>query len=189
MRGLIFVSPSPYVSVTDDHGGFEFPNVPAGSYRVEVWHPRLSPEERAQGERVIEIGMDPQGIELPFSARVKPGMDLTEATGRDWTLEVEQIRAGLERAVTLWKKGSGTAATTAVMSTNSKFYGESGLREAISRMLGEDRAADHERHFDGFRKRIQGIGGTKPATEADLRGQMARIMDGLMADVRSLSPP
>jgi len=47
MRGLIFVSPSPYYSVTDDRGQFEIRNIPSGSYRIEAWHPRLTAEESA----------------------------------------------------------------------------------------------------------------------------------------------
>jgi plastocyanin len=189
MRGLIFVSSSPYFSVTDDHGRFEIQNVPTGSYRIEVWHPQLSPEERARGERVLEMGKDRKVVQLEFSAKAGRGVDLTEATGRDWISAVEQIRAELERAITLWKKGSGTAATTTVMSTNSKFYGESGLREAIVRILGADRALEHERRFDALRKRVQGIGGTEPTTEAALRRAAGLLIEGLTADARKLAAP
>jgi plastocyanin len=184
MRGLIFISPSPHFSVTDDHGRFEIQNVPTGSYRIEVWHPQLTAEETARGGRPLEMGTERKSVQLEFSAKAGRGVDLTETTGRDWSTTVEQIRAGLDRAIVLWKKGSGTAATTTVMSTNSKFYGESGLREAIARILGADRALEHERRFDALRKQVQGIGGTEPTTEAVLRRDTGRLIDGLTADAK-----
>lgn len=40
MRAWLVVLDHPYAAVTDDHGRFEMPNVPAGSWRIRVWHER-----------------------------------------------------------------------------------------------------------------------------------------------------
>lgn len=41
MSGWIVVSESPYTVVTDADGNFKLDNVPAGTYKVEVWHEKL----------------------------------------------------------------------------------------------------------------------------------------------------
>ena len=41
MQGWIFVTDNPYATVVDEHGIYELTDVPAGTYQVSVWHPRL----------------------------------------------------------------------------------------------------------------------------------------------------
>ena len=38
MSAWIVVHDSPYVAVTDDHGAFRLDGIPAGTYRVSLWH-------------------------------------------------------------------------------------------------------------------------------------------------------
>lgn len=44
MWGWLIVSEHPYVAVTDAQGHFEIKDVPAGSYKVEIWHEKLGVE-------------------------------------------------------------------------------------------------------------------------------------------------
>jgi plastocyanin len=189
MRGLIFVSPSPYFSVTDDRGEFEIRNVPVGSYRIEAWHPRLTAEESARGAQVLKVDAGPKVLQLRFDAKAPSGTDLTETAGQDWTSVVEQIHAELERAISLWKKGNRTAATSTVMSAMSKLYGESGLREKIAQTIGPDRALEQERRLDSIRKQVQGVGGTEPVTEEALQRESGLLIDGLTEDVKKITAP
>ncbi|HZR46649.1 MAG TPA: plastocyanin/azurin family copper-binding protein, partial [Candidatus Manganitrophaceae bacterium] len=39
MQGILFVSPSPYYAVAGKDGKYQLPNVPAGRYQIEAWHP------------------------------------------------------------------------------------------------------------------------------------------------------
>ena len=41
MEGFVIVLQSPYYAVSDKEGHFEIKGVPAGSYTVAVWHPKL----------------------------------------------------------------------------------------------------------------------------------------------------
>ena len=41
MQGWIFVSDHPYSMVVDENGAFELTDVPEGTYRLSVWHPKL----------------------------------------------------------------------------------------------------------------------------------------------------
>lgn len=189
MRGMIFVTPSSYFSPTDERGRFEIRGVPQGPYRIEAWHPRLSSEEQKEGGQDVDLKLGEEDLVLRFTARAAAGADLTDSAGRDWRSIVEQIRTGLERAIALWKKGKSTAATLTVMSTHSRFYGESGLRERIAQTFGAARATEHERRFDALRKQMQGIGETEPASEAALRREAGTLVDGLMADAHKMTVP
>ncbi|MEW6681413.1 MAG: plastocyanin/azurin family copper-binding protein [Nitrospirota bacterium] len=185
MRGLIIVAPSPYFAVADKLGRFEIPNVPPGHYRLEAWHPRLTAEERDRGAVDMDLDMGRQVVDLRFTAKAPAGTDLTETTDRDWISVVEQVRTELDRAIGHWKNGSITAATSRVMSVQSRLYNESGLRDAIAEVLGKARAAEHERRLDALRKQIQGIG-TASATEAVLEREAASLVAGLMRDAEKL---
>jgi plastocyanin len=185
MRGLIVVTPSPYFAVTDTRGRFEIRNVPPGRYRIEAWHPQLTAEERTAGAVSLDLETGVRVIELRFAAKAATGTDLTETMGRDWTSVVDQIRAELDRAIGQWKNGSITAATSRVMSVQSRLYAESGLRDAVAKVFGKDRAADHERRLDALRKQIQGIG-TAPATEAVLEREATALVTGLRRDAEEL---
>jgi plastocyanin len=41
MEGFVVVLPNPHFAVSDKEGRFEIKGVPAGSYTVGVWHPKL----------------------------------------------------------------------------------------------------------------------------------------------------
>jgi len=185
MRGLIVVAPTPYFAVADHIGRFEIRHVPPGHYRVEAWHPQLTPEERAVGAIDLDLEAGERAVQLRLSAKAAPGADLTDTLGRDWSSIVEEIRSELDRAIGLWRNGSITAATSKAMSVQSRLYGESGLRDAIAALFGKDRAAEHDRRLDTLRKMIQGIG-TAPATEAVLEREVAALVSGLMKDVETI---
>jgi len=188
MRGLIIVSPSPYFSVTDARGAFSIRDIPFGHFLVSAWHPRLTPEERAQGEIDLNLSTGKQTVQLRFTAKAAAGTDLTEAVSRDWTPTIEQIRSELASAILLWNKGSITAATTKVMSTQSRLYGESGLRDAIIHHVGKARTTEHDQRLDAFRKRIQGIE-TEGITGAIIENDAASIVTELMKDAKIMSAP
>ena len=46
MSGWIFVAGNPYYSVTGEDGTFSLTDVPAGKYKVEVWHEKLGTQTK-----------------------------------------------------------------------------------------------------------------------------------------------
>ncbi len=46
MAGWIFVAGNPYYSVTGEDGAFSLADVPAGKYKLEVWHEKLGVQTR-----------------------------------------------------------------------------------------------------------------------------------------------
>jgi plastocyanin len=52
MKAYVFVADTPYFAVTDAKGKANLAGVPAGEYRVEVWHPRLKGKPEATAQQV-----------------------------------------------------------------------------------------------------------------------------------------
>jgi plastocyanin len=188
MRGLVYVAPSPYFAVTDERGAFRITGVPNGVYNVEAWHARVSPEEQANARARVTVGAEPVTVALQLHASAAPGVDLTDTTDQDWGAIVDQIREQLFKAVALWKDGAITAATIRATSAQSRLYGESGFRDAVAKRISPERAADHERRLDQFRKRIQGLTDATE-TEASLTRAADEIVNEFQKDADRLSRP
>jgi len=47
MEGFVVVLPNPYFAVSDKEGHFEIKGVPAGQYKIAVWHPKLKGQPQA----------------------------------------------------------------------------------------------------------------------------------------------
>jgi plastocyanin len=47
MEGFVIVLPNAYFAVSDKDGHFEIKGVPAGAYKVGVWHPKLKGQPQA----------------------------------------------------------------------------------------------------------------------------------------------
>lgn len=63
MNGWIVVAEDSYVAVTDETGSFKLPNVPPGTYKLEVWHERFGTQTKdvtvksgADSNIVFELG-------------------------------------------------------------------------------------------------------------------------------------
>jgi len=51
MQGYIWVVPNPYAEVTNDKGAFHLTDVPAGTYKLKVWHEGL-------GEKTVSVTVE-----------------------------------------------------------------------------------------------------------------------------------
>src|SRR3972149_8913617 len=51
MKAYVVVSEHPYYAVTDLYGEYQITDIPAGSYRLKVWHERLGGEGERGGEK------------------------------------------------------------------------------------------------------------------------------------------
>src|SRR5580704_15517388 len=59
MSAVIVVLKSPYFATSAKNGGFEIAHVPAGSYRMQVFHERAAEQTLAALERSVEVGDGP----------------------------------------------------------------------------------------------------------------------------------
>lgn len=65
MRASIHLFEHPYFAVTDDLGRFELTRVPAGTYRLQIWHEMLGSREKtitvpATGDATVELEVGPE---------------------------------------------------------------------------------------------------------------------------------
>ena len=180
---MIFVSPSPYFAVTGKNGTFTLPSVKPGSYRIEAWHPRLTAQEVETEGRMITVGNDPVPVDLTLNPKAPQGSNLTEVRDQDWAPVLGEIESSLTRAITDWKEGKKTVALTGIMTTYSRLYGQSGLRNAIVQKLGKAEGAGHEKRFNAMIKQVQGEG---PEGEAALKREKDLLLSDLNKSVQRL---
>jgi plastocyanin len=64
MSAVIVVMNTPYITVTDPAGAFRIEGIPAGEYRLKVWHERATEQALRGLERRISLTGDP--LELPL---------------------------------------------------------------------------------------------------------------------------
>ena len=69
MRAYVYSSKHPYVTVTDEKGGFEIKDLLPGKYKVRFWHEGFE-------EVVKEVEVKANGVSdlnVTFTKTVKPG--------------------------------------------------------------------------------------------------------------------
>ena len=74
MIAWLVVSDAPWVARTGPDGQARFPGLPAGDYRVRVWHPRLPVRDAGVERRVSLDGAAP--VSLAVALRLRPGTRL-----------------------------------------------------------------------------------------------------------------
>ena len=70
MLGYIVVTAAPYFGRSDPRGGFSVPDLPAGRYRVRIWHPLLN--EGAALERSVDVGEAHATVEFRLAKALRP---------------------------------------------------------------------------------------------------------------------
>lgn len=183
MMGLVFVSPSPHYAVVGEDGEYALPNVPPGRYRIEAWHPRLTPDEIKAGSRSITVGPETLSVDLALTTSAPKEANLIEVPDRDWTKVLNEIGVSLDRAIETWREGKRTGALTRVMTTHSRVYGESGLRNAILQKLGKSEAEGHDARFNALVKQVQRKG---PGVEGAIRKEKEKLLSALRKDIEKM---
>jgi hypothetical protein len=64
MRGWVVVADHPFYTVTDPAGAFKIANVPAGNYRLRMWHEALGGASR-------DVVVGPQGAAVTFDIKAR----------------------------------------------------------------------------------------------------------------------
>ncbi|MDC4205329.1 MAG: hypothetical protein MPW14_21540 [Candidatus Manganitrophus sp.] len=70
MKGMIFVSPSPFFMLIEHDGQFELSGVPAGDYEVLVWHPERDTSDLRPKGLPVRIGSGVTTIDLDWKGNV-----------------------------------------------------------------------------------------------------------------------
>lgn len=70
MLAYIVVTDAPFFGRTDAAGSLVVPALPAGRYRVRVWHPLAN--EPADVEQLVQVGADRDAVEIRLTRGLKP---------------------------------------------------------------------------------------------------------------------
>ena len=69
MTAYVFVSESPHFALTHDDGSAVVPDLPAGDYSVQVWHPRIKGEPESTSQRVSVAGGVDSSVQFTIEQR------------------------------------------------------------------------------------------------------------------------
>ena len=149
MRAFVIVANSPWVSTCDRTGQFQFAGVPAGRYRLLVWHemgPPLSRTIEVSGE-TLDLGT------LVTTGGVNPTTrddrgKICETGCEPWPLVIDRISVTLAESLDASK--SPDSAARAVPLAQDAYYRDfesSGMGTAMRVYLGRDRATRVEELF------------------------------------------
>jgi hypothetical protein len=59
MGAVILALSTPYYGISGENGSVSIPNVPSGSYRLNVWSENGQPVDRTTAERIIQVKSQP----------------------------------------------------------------------------------------------------------------------------------
>jgi plastocyanin len=82
MVGYIYVTTSPYFGKSDARGQITFNALPAGSYKVNAWHPRFDEEVREQELKVVDG--DSTHLNFGLAKTMRPKARPTKERIRDY---------------------------------------------------------------------------------------------------------
>ena len=144
MRGFVVVSDSPYVATCNAEGNYRIRNVPAGKYRLKVWHEMgdSHQEEITVGEPALEVAL----IRLEGPEPVASAYAATPV--RPWPVVIDRISVLLACSAEAAKRPD--QARLARKLAEDAYFIEFELSEmevAVRNVLGRERAGEVEGHF------------------------------------------
>ena len=158
MIGTIFVVPNGYFTHPDAKGKFQFDKVKSQGYLLQVWHPRLIPEEVAANLKPVDLKGVDQTFDMDIKSTSQPGEihDMVDPT--DYNAIVDNIEKEMFQAIKDWKKGKKFIPRKRMLMAITKHYDGEGLKGAIAKSFSQKRSMQLEKKLDEIRKLISGIG-------------------------------
>jgi len=187
MIGTVFVVPNGYYTHPTQTGDYLFKEVKSKEYFLEVWHPRLYPQEVIKSSRSIGLIGKDKVIDFKIKSASKPGEihDLVDAT--DYDAIVNDIETLVFQGIEAWKQGKKYLPRKRLLLAITKHYEGEGLKGAIAKSFSEKRSALLENELDTIRKKISGIKvDNKPVTEEALKHTAKLVISQLRANAREL---
>ncbi len=193
MIGTIFVVPNGYYAETDSTGNFKLDEVVNQEYIMQVWHPRLYPEEVAANLKSVKV----EGIDQTFDLNIKSASaeteihDLVDET--DYKAVADSIEKEVFEAISDWDAGKKYRSRTRMLKAITKHYDGEGLKQAIAKSFSEKRSANLEKKLDIIRKKISGIKVddtpvSKEALESEAKFTMSQIRNTIQELEHRLKP-
>lgn len=163
MRAYLVVGGSPWVAACARNGRFQFTDVPAGRYRLIVWHEMGDPVEQ-------EVDVAPSGLDLgTIVVTARPGASLGASLGpvEPWSDVIDRVGLTLARSLDAAFRVDGRdRAVTLAQDAYFEHYEASDMETAVRSYLGMGRNASLESQFRKFARTVaQGPAARTAATE------------------------
>ena len=186
MIGTVFVVPNGYHAKSNDKGEFIFEDVKSADYIMQVWHPRLYPEEVLAHAKEIALTGEDKVLNLEIKSESKAGEihDLVDPT--DYNLIVDNIEKEMNQAIQDWKNGKKFISRKRMLMAITKHFEGEGLKGAIAKSFSAKRSEKLEQSMDSIRKKISGIDKSEEITEASLKTQADLVVSNLRRNVSEL---
>jgi len=186
MIGTLFVVPNGYYTQPGENGEYVFENVKSKEYFLQVWDPRLYPEE-VEGT-IKSIGLTGKDVVYDFNikSQSQPGEihDMVDKT--DYGTIVNDIEKLLYDAIASWKDGKKYKPRKQVLIAITKHYDGEGLKGAIAKSFSEKRSMTLESKLDAIRKKLSGLKKEETITEESLKNEAAFVVSQLRLNVQEL---
>lgn len=175
MIGTIFVVPNGYFTHPDAEGEFSFEGVKSQGYLLQVWHPRLNPEEVAANLKPVDMKGVDQTFDMDIKSTSQAGEihDMVDPT--DYNAIVDNIEKEMLQAIQDWKNGKKSIPRKRMLMVITKHYDGEGLKGAIAKSFSQKRSIQLEKKLDEIRKLISGIGVKKEDVTEELLTSRARF--------------
>jgi high-affinity iron transporter len=151
MRAFIVVGASPWVTTCGGSGAFRFRDVPAGRYRLQLWHEMGAPATRDVKVEGKDVDLGTLVLDEGPNAVTANDRELVCVKGCEpWPLVLDRISVTLPTSLEAAQRpGSAGRAVPLVQDAFYRDFEASGMGTAVRVHLGRDRAARIE---DLFRK-------------------------------------
>lgn len=178
MRAFVIIQDTPWIMACSPKGKYRFENVPAGKYKMTVWH-EMGGKPIVRTIDVAEAGLDLDPIVLT-DATVPPSRSalLASAPVLTWPEVVDRISVRLSSSLEAAKRAD-SAKRARVLAEDAYWvdFEATDMETAVRSHLGLDRAIEIEKKFLRFMSEI------RDATKSDRRDISAPsvTMRGLLA--------
>ncbi len=187
MIGTIFVVPNGYSTHPNENGEFAFNKVKSQGYLLQVWHPRMLPEEVEANLTTVDLKGEDKTFDFDIKSTSQPGEihDMVDPT--DYNAIVDTIEKEMFQAIEDWKNGKKSIPRKRMLMAITKHYDGEGLKGAIAKSFSQKRSIQLEKKLDEIRKLISGIGvAKKDVTEAVLTSKAKFAVSQLRLNVKEL---
>lgn len=180
MRAFIFVLDTQWAMACGPKGKFRFEIVPAGRYRMSLWH-EMGRKPVTKQIDIPQEGLDLGTIQLTDATAPPSRNSLLARPATTWPEVIDRISVRLSSSLEAARRTeSRDRAVSLAESVFQVDYAESGLPQTIRTHLGEQRAAELDAKFRKFAEAIRSSANSSKTELSEASATMRSLMSSLI---------